>query len=105
MPLPELANIAEIVGGVAVVISLVYLAIQIRQNTNSVRNATQQSNTALWSTLFTSLAQLGVVEAYSAGMSGKTEIQPLHYTQFFLLCRVRESVLSILPGSIGSRNF
>ena len=87
MTLPELANIAEIVGGVAVVISLVYLAVQIRQNTATVRNATLQSNTALWTTLLTSVAQPGVVEAYSAGISGKTEIQPLHYTQFFLLCR------------------
>lgn len=87
MTLSDLADIAEIVGGVAVVISLVYLAIQVRQNTNLVRNATLQSNTALWSSLLSNLAGPGVVEAYAAGMSGKSDIQPVHYTQFFLLCR------------------
>jgi hypothetical protein len=35
--LQSLANIGEIVGGVAVVVSLVYLAIQVRQNTQAQR--------------------------------------------------------------------
>jgi hypothetical protein len=43
----ELAGLAEFVGGVAVVISLVYLAIQVRQNTHSVRGAILQANSAL----------------------------------------------------------
>jgi hypothetical protein len=87
MTLSDLASIAEIVGGIAVIVSLVYLAIQVRQNTASVRNSTLQSNTALWSSLLSSLAQPGAVEAYVAGMTGKEDIKPIHYTQFFLLCR------------------
>jgi len=87
MNLADLASIAEIVGGLAVVISLIYLAIEVRQNTNSVRNATLQSNTAIWSSLLSGLTAPGVIEAYSAGISGKPDIQPLQYTQFFLLSR------------------
>jgi len=87
MTLSDLANIAEIVGSIAVVISLVYLAMQIRQNTKTVRNATLQSNTALWSSLLTAVAEPGLVEAYAAGLSGTPNIQSVHYTQFFLLCR------------------
>ena len=43
MSLSDLANIGEFVGGIAVIATLVYLAIQIRQNTRSVRSATFQS--------------------------------------------------------------
>jgi len=51
MTLEELASLGEIVGAVAVVVTLVYLSFQIRQNTRAVRTdsytkATQQ----LWET-------------------------------------------------------
>jgi hypothetical protein len=85
--LSDLADIAEIAGAIAVVVSLVYLAIQVRQNTDSVRSATLQANTALWSSLLSGLAERGTVEAYAAGLSGSKDISPMQYTQFFLLCR------------------
>lgn len=87
MTLSELASIAEIVGGIAVVISLIYLALEVRQNTISLRNATLQSNTALWSSLLSNLASPEIVQAYSSGIAGKADIQPGQYTQFFLACR------------------
>jgi len=43
MHLNDLANIGQIVGAIAVVISLIYVALQIRQNTNAIRAATAQS--------------------------------------------------------------
>ena len=43
MNLNDLANIGQIVGAIAVVISLIYVALQIRQNTNAIRAATAQS--------------------------------------------------------------
>src|SRR5260370_30524101 len=43
MNLNDLANLGQIVGAVAVVVSLIYVAFQIRQNTNAVRAATAQS--------------------------------------------------------------
>ena len=43
MTLDQLASIGEIIGGIAVVISLVYLAIQIRSNTETERTSTYQS--------------------------------------------------------------
>ena len=48
MSLEDLGNIGEFVAAVAVVISLIYLAVQIRQNTRSVRMASHHSiNTSL----------------------------------------------------------
>jgi hypothetical protein len=43
MSLQDLANLGEFIGGIAVIVSLVYLAIQIRQNTQSLRAATFQT--------------------------------------------------------------
>ena len=43
MSLNDLANMGQVIGAIAVVISLIYVALQIRQNTNAVRSATVQS--------------------------------------------------------------
>ena len=43
MTLQDLGNIGEFVAAVAVFVSLLYLAIQIRQNTKSVRTSTYQA--------------------------------------------------------------
>ena len=45
MSLEDLGNIGEFVAAVAVVVSLIYLAVQIRQNTRSVRTASYQALT------------------------------------------------------------
>lgn len=49
--LQEVASIAEIAGGFAVVISLIYVGLQLRQNTSAIRSATAQAvhdNYAAW---------------------------------------------------------
>ncbi len=43
MNLEAMGNLGETIGGVAVVVSLVYLGIQMKHNTMSVRSATYQS--------------------------------------------------------------
>ncbi len=43
MTLQDLGAIGEFIGGIAVVITLVYLAVSIRQNTKSVRASTYQA--------------------------------------------------------------
>jgi hypothetical protein len=43
MTLNDLANLGQIIGALAVVISLFYVAHQIRQNTNAVQSATAQT--------------------------------------------------------------
>jgi hypothetical protein len=57
MSLSDLANIGQVIGAIAVVVSLIYVALQIRQNTNAVRAATAQSvheHFANWYQLFAS---------------------------------------------------
>jgi hypothetical protein len=43
MNLNDLANLEQVIGAIAVVISLIYVALQIRQNTNAVRSAMAQT--------------------------------------------------------------
>ena len=43
MSLQDLGAVGELIGGISVVISLVYLAVQIRQNTQTVRASAYQS--------------------------------------------------------------
>ncbi len=43
MTLEDLGNLGELLGALAVVISLVYLAIQIRQNTRAVRSSAEHT--------------------------------------------------------------
>jgi hypothetical protein len=87
LTLSELADLGEVAGGFAVVASLVYLAVQIRQNTRAVRGSTLHFNTELWANLFLHLSEPATAQAYVAGMSGRPDIKPLHYTQFFFVCK------------------
>ena len=87
MTLSDLASLAEVVVGIAVVVSLIYLAIQVRQNTHSIRSATLQANTAMWTSLLVDLSDPEAIEAYAAGLSGSRDISPMVYTRFFILCR------------------
>lgn len=51
MTLQDIANIADTVGGLAVVISLIYVGLQVRQNTAAIQSATAQAvhdNYAAW---------------------------------------------------------
>ena len=87
MPLDQIANIAEISAAALLIVSLIYVGIQIRQNTRSVRGTTLQMNTDFWGTLFLRLAEPEMSRAYAAGMAGKPDIRPAHYIQFFFICR------------------
>jgi hypothetical protein len=43
MPLDQIANLAEIVGVIIVIVTLVFLSLQIRQGTKAIRSTTIQS--------------------------------------------------------------
>jgi len=85
--LSQLADLGELFGGVAVVASLIYLAIQIRQNTQIVRSTTLQQNTDTWAAFWLKVAEPETAQAYVAGMFGQPDIRPIHYSQFFFICR------------------
>jgi len=62
--------IGEIIGAIAVVVSLIYLSIQVRQNTNASKAATVQDMTNKW-------VQINLWSAESSDrMFNLTEIEP-----------------------------
>jgi hypothetical protein len=64
MNLNDFANLAQVIGAMAVVVSLIYVALQIRQNTAAIRSATAQSvheHFASWYHLLASDAALAQV--------------------------------------------
>lgn len=88
MSLSDLANLGEFISGIAVIASLIYLAVQIRQNTKSVRSATLASNTDMWANLLLTMSDPKNVGAYMYGSSGRSDIRPKEFAQFMLQCRV-----------------
>jgi hypothetical protein len=68
MSLEDLGNIGEFVAAVAVVISLVYLAVQIRQNTNAVRVSMGQENVRAFADFTAMFCQPGVSRIYRVGL-------------------------------------
>ena len=87
MTLSELASIGEFLGGMAVIASLAYLAIQIRQNTKTVRGTTLQQNTDFWGDLFLQLADPRLTQVFVVGMQGRSDITPSIYLQFHFIAR------------------
>ncbi len=66
MNLGDLANVGQVIGAIAVVVSLFYVANQIRQNTNAVRSATAQTvheHFANWYHLIAADAELARIAA------------------------------------------
>ena len=57
MNILELGAIGELVGGVAVMVTLIYLAVQVRQNTKIVRASSMQAPTDSSSTFLTSITR------------------------------------------------
>lgn len=103
MTLSDLANIVEILGGIGVVASLIYLAVQIRQNTSSVRNSTLQSNTALWTSVFSawqnpvSLKRMLLYCPARPTLNRCTTLSFSRYAEGCLL-RSRTSIISFAKG-------
>jgi len=51
MTLSDLANLGDFISAAAVVVSLVYLAVQVRQNTRMMRVSTHHALNTAWNTL------------------------------------------------------
>jgi hypothetical protein len=85
MTLSDAANIGQLVGALAVVGSLIFVGLEVRQNTRSTQASTLQLNADYWLSYLTTVADPGFGKVYAMGASGKIEQQ--QFGQFFLLCR------------------
>ncbi len=87
MTLSDLANIGQVVASVAVIASLMFVGLQIRQNTKANRASTLQMNADYWLTYLTTLADSRFSVLYSKGALGRKDLDGEQFGQFFFLCR------------------
>ena len=86
MTLESLGNVGEFVGGLAVIISLLYLALQIRQNSKTVRVAAYQSFNEANDRVLLAMAQgPPAAETMTKGLPDLRALDPAENFQFTTL--------------------
>jgi len=85
MSLSDLASIGSFVSGVAVLISLIYLALQVRQAERNQRAILQQGRAARAVDTLLRIAEPDVIDAYFRGSDGDDSITETEFRQFYFL--------------------
>ena len=93
MTLEDLGNIGEFVGAIAVVITLVYLAFQIRQNTRQITQNTQAVHLAAVDSIMSAATDVrrsiieneDVARIYHEGLSDQENLSEVDQTRFRVL--------------------
>ena len=80
--LDALGNIGDLIGGIAVLITLIYLAFQVRLHTASVRTANRQDLSTGYRAHNERLLDPNVSEAYSLGLRDFPMMQPAQKRTF-----------------------
>ena len=85
MSLSDLASIGSLVSGVAVLISLIYLALQVRQAEKNQRAIAAAGRAARSADTLLRMADPGSVDAYWLGGDGDETITETELRQFLLI--------------------
>ena len=81
-----LGNYGEFVGAIAIVVTLIYLAVQIRQNSKQIRLDSIQSANEKFAALITDILQDPVkLEAFRDGLESYSSLQPDQQASFHSL--------------------
>jgi hypothetical protein len=87
MSLSDLASLGSFVNGLAVLISLIYLALQVRQTKRNQQIAIRHTRASRIVELQLALADPGVANAWLHGSGNPQEITPTEISQFINVCR------------------
>jgi hypothetical protein len=87
MSLSDLASLGSFVSGLAVLISLIYLALQVRWTKRNQQIAIRHSRVSRTVELHVALADPGVADAWLHGSGSPQEITQTELGQFINLCR------------------
>ena len=77
-----LGNLGDFIGGLAVVISLLYLASQVRQNTREMRTASRREIVEAFRTYNRLFFEPGVNDAYMAGLRRYPDLSAEQHAMF-----------------------
>lgn len=87
MSLSDLASLGSLVGGFAVLTSLIYLALQIRQTERNQQISIRHSRVSRTVELHLALADPAVADAWLHGTGSPEELTRTELSQFIHLCR------------------
>lgn len=87
LSLSDLASLGTFVSGVAVLISLVYLALQVRQAERNQRGLMQQGRADRLSFMLLQMADSGMADAYFKGVNAPQSLSESELERFLLVCR------------------
>ena len=82
MTLTELGALGEFVGGIAVLVTLIYLVVQLRQNTTTTRSSAYQSWIAVHDNLFYSLQDEKLSRTIVEGCQDTRNLSDDNYVSF-----------------------
>jgi len=86
MSIQDWAAVGEIVGGVAIIISLVYVGLQIRQNTKALKLGTAHHTTENFSDWYLVTAENDqLADIFFRGLQDIQSLQPVEKFRFFAL--------------------
>ena len=87
MTLSDLASIASIVSGAAVLVSLVYLSLQIRQNSKHSQALIQQGRAARIADTALRFAELRASDGLDKCFNGEPDVSAKDLARFLYMCR------------------
>lgn len=82
MTLAQYANLFEIVGGAIVVITLIFLLVQMRQNTHALKSATVLGSHNTTLTVYSMMVEDSMIEVLVKGMSRPSDLSPVEKAKF-----------------------
>ncbi len=82
MTLEQYANLFEIVGGAIVVITLIFLVIQLRQNTRALKSATVLGSHNTTLTIYGMLLEDSMIQVIVKGMPRPSELSAVEKAKF-----------------------
>lgn len=83
--LAQISDLAQILGAIAVVVSFVFVALQLRQNARHQRASVHMSRTALVQDLTLKISQLDDVNFYLRALAGDDTLEPAEVAVFLQL--------------------
>lgn len=86
MDITDLAHIADIVAAIGVIGSMIFVGVQVRQSTRSVRSSTIQQQADHWQKFYALLSDPKFAATFAKGSAGR-DLEQTEFSQFFLLCR------------------
>jgi hypothetical protein len=88
MTLSDLANIGQVIGSLAVVGTLIFVGLQVRDNSKVNQASALRQNADFWLNYWLHLVDPKFTKIYTMGMSGRTELDKQQFGQFYMLCRL-----------------